>query len=244
MAEVFYRCTACRRCTLECPLGIDHGLITRLGRWILAEVGIVPKALQVSVREQLEGATRNTSEIPARGAPGHLRVPRRRSARRSTACSWSFPSTSEGADYVFFRAVSDYLMEPDTLMGNAAVLYADRRGPLDDRHQDFDGINYGLFYSDWHLERIIRQPRPRRSPGSRAAKILIGECGHASRSAKDFVPTFGGSEASPVVNFMEYTLRGLERREARARPGRRSPSGSPTTTLQPRPLRLDRRAAA
>lgn len=25
MAELFYRCTACRRCKLECPMGIDHG---------------------------------------------------------------------------------------------------------------------------------------------------------------------------------------------------------------------------
>ncbi|HDH57383.1 MAG TPA: (Fe-S)-binding protein, partial [Bacteroidetes bacterium] len=37
-------------------------------------------------------------------------------------------------------------------------------------------------------------------------KILIGECGHASRSAHDFVPIFGGKEAYPVVSFIEYTL--------------------------------------
>jgi len=36
MLEVFYRCTACRRCTRECPMGVDHGLITRLGRYILS----------------------------------------------------------------------------------------------------------------------------------------------------------------------------------------------------------------
>lgn len=30
MADSFYNCTACRRCTLECPAGIDHGLITHL----------------------------------------------------------------------------------------------------------------------------------------------------------------------------------------------------------------------
>ncbi|RMH64273.1 MAG: hypothetical protein D6685_06855, partial [Bacteroidetes bacterium] len=31
MAESFYHCTACRRCSLECPLGVDHGLVTHLG---------------------------------------------------------------------------------------------------------------------------------------------------------------------------------------------------------------------
>ena len=41
MLEVFYRCTACRRCTRECPMGIDHGLITRLGRYILDRKSVV-----------------------------------------------------------------------------------------------------------------------------------------------------------------------------------------------------------
>ena len=46
------------------PMGVDHALITHLGRYILSLIGIVPKALQVSVREQLEGETHNTSKIP------------------------------------------------------------------------------------------------------------------------------------------------------------------------------------
>ena len=34
-----------------------------------------------------------------------------------------FPMDVEGAEYVFFPAVSDYLLEADTLMGNAAVMH-------------------------------------------------------------------------------------------------------------------------
>ncbi|MBU0983165.1 MAG: (Fe-S)-binding protein, partial [candidate division Zixibacteria bacterium] len=44
MAESFWNCTACRRCTMECPSGIDHALITHLGRFILSEIGIAPRA--------------------------------------------------------------------------------------------------------------------------------------------------------------------------------------------------------
>jgi hypothetical protein len=64
MAESFYNCTACRRWQLECPMGIDHGLVTHLGRYILSEIGIAPRALVVSTREQLIGKTGNTSAIP------------------------------------------------------------------------------------------------------------------------------------------------------------------------------------
>ena len=59
MAEGFWNCTACRRCVLECPMGVDHGLITHLGRYILSEIGIIPRALVVSTREQLEGKSRH-----------------------------------------------------------------------------------------------------------------------------------------------------------------------------------------
>ncbi len=201
MAEEFYRCTACRRCKSTCPMGIDHGLMTHLARWLLAEVDVIPKALVVSVREQLAGIG-NTSAIP---------VP----ALKDT-CEFleeefedlfdvdvKFPIDVEGAEYVFFPAVSDYLLEPDTLMGNAAVM-AVTGGSWTIGTGNYDGINYGLFYSDRMMERIVKNEvaELRRLKGR---KILIGECGHATRSAW-FVPTFCGPRPPEVVNFLQYTF--------------------------------------
>ena len=210
MADLFYRCTVCRRCSLECPMGLDHGLVTRLGRYILSMAGIAPKALQVSVREQLEGETHNTSKIPKPAFLDTLEF-LGEELEESLGVPLRFPVDQQDREYVFFCAVSDYLMEPDTLMGNAAVLYA--AGDWDRwtiGGANYDGINYGLFYSDWHLERIIRQvlDEVKRLNGR---KILIGECGHASRSAHDFVPVFGGKDAYPVRSFIEYTLECLEK---------------------------------
>jgi Fe-S oxidoreductase len=212
MTDIFYRCTACRRCTRECPMGVDHGLITRLGRYVLSLIGIVPKALQVSVREQLEGETHNTSKVP-KGALLNTLEFLAEELEEQLGVKMEFPVDQPNRDYVFFCAVSDYLMEPETLMGNAAVLYA--AGDWDRwtiGTSNYDGINYGLFYSDWHLERIIKQlvAEVTRLNGK---KILIGECGHASRSAHDFVPVFAGKETYPVFNFMEYTLDCIRKRK-------------------------------
>ncbi len=206
MLDVFYRCTACRRCTSECPLGVDHGMITRLARYILSLIGIVPKALQVSVREQLEGETHNTSKVPREALINTLDF-LSEELEDMFGIRMDFPVDKKDREYVFFCAVSDYLLEPDTLMGNAAVLYAS--GDWDKwtiGTRNYDGINYGLFYSDWHLESIIKQlvDEVTRLDGR---TILIGECGHASRSAHDFVPVFAGRNEYPVVNFMEYTLK-------------------------------------
>jgi Fe-S oxidoreductase len=217
MAEELYRCTACRRCKLECPMGIDHGLITHLGRWLLAEVGIVPKALRVATREQLEGKTSNTSAIPA--------------AALIDTCEFleedcvdlhgfkiHFPIDKEDAEYIFFPAVSDYLLEPDTLMGNAAVMTATNASwTIGTRY--FDGINYGLFYSDRMLDRIVNM-EVQELKRLKARTVLIGECGHASRSAKAFIRTFcGGDQAPEVINCMEYALRMLNEGRLELRKG-------------------------
>ncbi|MFH0903144.1 MAG: (Fe-S)-binding protein [Pseudomonadota bacterium] len=207
MAEAFYRCTACRRCNLQCPMGMDHGIITHLARYLLAEIGIVPKALHVSVREQLAGKTGNTSAIPVPALLDTLSF-LEEDLKEKFAREIKFPVDVEGAEYVFFPAVSDYLLEPDTLMGQAAVFHATGESWTIGTGY-FDGINYGLFYSDRFLEDIVNKEiaEVRRLRGS---KILIGECGHAARTAKFFVPTFGQDNPPPVVSILEYTARALE----------------------------------
>lgn len=200
MAELYYRCTACRRCSLECPMGVDHGLITHLGRYILSEAGIAPKGLVVSVREQLEGKTSNTSAIPLPALLDNIEF-LEEELYDTTGAQIQFPVDRIGADYILFPAVSDYLMEADTLMGIAAMLHqAGISWTVGSRY--FDAINYGLFYNDWVLERIINKlvAEARRLD---AKNILVCECGHASRSAKHFVPNFLQENALPVVSILE-----------------------------------------
>ncbi len=207
MAELFYRCTACRRCREECAFGTDHGLMTRLGRYILSEAGIAPKGLVVAVREQLDGKTANTSAIPVPALLDTLEF-LEEELQEATGASIKFPVDQEDVEYIFFPAVSDYLLEADTLMGNAAVLQqAGISWTIGTGY--FDGINYGLFYSDWVMERIIDKlvAEARRL---RAKKILIGECGHAARTARQFVPAFNQGEPLPVVSIMEVTWQAIQ----------------------------------
>ncbi|MBI5117049.1 (Fe-S)-binding protein [Candidatus Poribacteria bacterium] len=207
MAEAMYRCTACRRCKFGCPMGVDHGLMTHLSRWILAEIGIVPKALVVATREQLQGKTGNTSAIPVVALKDTCEFLEEELLENYNLPA-KFPMDVEGAEYVFFPAVSDYLLEPDTLMGNAAVMHL-TGGSWTIGTGYYDGINYGLFYNDALLDRIVSK-EAQEIKRLKAKKALIGECGHASRSAKAFLPTFcGGKNAPPVINIMEYSHKAL-----------------------------------
>ncbi len=208
MAQSFWNCTACRRCHFECPMGIDHGLVIHLGRYILSEIGIAPRALVVSTREQLIGATGNTSAIPVPALLDTLEF-LTEDMKEEKGIDIPYPIDQEGAEYLFVPAVSDFLMEADTLMGNAAVFRAVGTSWTIGTGY-YDGINYGLFYSDHVLEHVLRKIKAE-AERLKVKKIMIGECGHASRSAKFFYPTFcGGKDALPVVNCMEYTYEMLK----------------------------------
>ncbi len=219
LAESVYHCTGCRRCSFECPMGIDHGLVTHLSRYILSEMDVVPKALVVASREQLEGEAGNTSGIPVPALLDTLEF-LADEIKEEKGLEVSFPTDQEGRDFVFFPAVSDFLLEPDVLKGIALTFHAageSDRWTIGTGY--YDGINYGLFYSDWCAERIV-QKLIAETTRLRGRSILIGECGHASRSAKLFVPTFGGGRgALPVTNIMEYTLQALESGKIRLDPG-------------------------
>ncbi len=206
MAEEYYRCTACRRCLAACPVGIDHGQITHLARWLLAEVDVIPKALRVSVRQQLEGIG-NTSGIPVPALKDSCEFLEEELHDLYGVDGIRFPFDAEDAEYVFFPAVSDFLIEADTLMGNAAVLHLSGTS-WSIGSGNFDAINYGIFYSDRMLERIVHRlvEETRRLRGRR---ILIGECGHATRSAW-YVPAICGPEAPEVVSCLQHTFHLLE----------------------------------
>jgi Fe-S oxidoreductase len=202
LAGSVWNCTACRKCLLECPSGIDHGLLTHLARYVLSELDIAPRALVVSTREQLEGKTGNTSAFPLPAIIDSLEF-LEQEIQEEHGVEVKFPLDVEGADYVFFPAVSDFMMEAETLMGNAAVMMASGASWTIGK-QYFDGINYGLFYSDRIWDRVVGKvdAEARRLKGK---AIMIGECGHASRSAKFGIPMFhGGKDALPVINCMEY----------------------------------------
>lgn len=188
MAEEYWRCTACRRCKFSCPMGIDHGMITHLARWILSEIDVVPKAMVVSVREQLEGDTKNTSAIPSVAMKDSCEFLEEEFEEMYPGHTIKFPMDVEGADYVFFPPVSDYLMEAETLMGNAIMLQSTNTS-WTIGSANFDGINYGLFYSDRMWERIIKAQvaEIKRLKGK---AMLIGECGHATRAATEGMQSF------------------------------------------------------
>jgi Fe-S oxidoreductase len=182
--------------------------MTRLGRYILSEIGIVPRGLVAPVREQLTGETGNSAAIPAAALLKNL-TSLEEKLQQTTGMAIPFPVDRTEAEYIFFPAASDYLMETGSLMGTAAVLHAaDVSWTIGSNY--FDANNFGLFYSDWVLEQVINKMIAE-AQRLKVKKILIGESGPAARAAKQFGPTFAQNGSSPpVVSMLELTGKAIK----------------------------------
>ena len=190
MVDAFYRCNMCRRCGVNCPLAVDNALVTRVGRVILERLGFVPTNMTVSTRAQL-GEVGNTSAIPRAAFIDTLDF-LEEELRDETGIAIPIPRDIEGAEFFFAAPVSDYIMEADTLLGIAKMFYA-AGASWTVSMENFDAINYGLFYSDADLEKVLN--RLLEAANSLKCKtIVIGECGHATKVGLLFQKVYGRPE--------------------------------------------------
>ena len=51
---VFGKCTNCRRCTINCPMGVDYATFNRMARGLLVSVGVMPEGVAVVSKDQWE----------------------------------------------------------------------------------------------------------------------------------------------------------------------------------------------
>lgn len=51
---VFGKCTNCRRCSINCPMGVDFATFNRTARGLLVSVGIMPEGVAVVSKDQWE----------------------------------------------------------------------------------------------------------------------------------------------------------------------------------------------
>ncbi|MDD5167269.1 MAG: (Fe-S)-binding protein [Syntrophales bacterium] len=194
MVEGFYHCMMCRRCAVNCHLAVDNAMITRIGRVILGALGFVPKNMTVSVRAQL-GEAGNTSSIPLAAFIDTLDF-LEEELKDETGIDIPIPRDAKGAEYLFAAPVSDYIMEADTLMGIAKTLHA-AGAKWTVSTENYDAINYGLFYSDEVLEQVLnRLLAAAHHLGCKT--LVIGECGHATKAGLLFQKVYGKREYQDI----------------------------------------------
>jgi Fe-S oxidoreductase len=181
LAELAYRCPACRRCAQACAIGVDNGLITReLRKLFSQEMGIAPKELhELGTVKQLKvgastGMTPKAFKSMVQFVEGEM--------EERTGRKIKIPVDKEGADILLMHNSGEFLSWPEN-PGAFAIIFeaAGLSWTLSSEFAGYEATNYGVWYDDVQFARILlKQSEVARK--LKVKKVVIGECGHATKA--------------------------------------------------------------
>jgi len=170
MAEIaFGTCTLCRRCTVNCPIGIDTAALMRTARSIATATG---KAPEILVQLADAAITRGDNLDMFRDLLlEQLKDLEQEMRQRINDPSASIPVDKKGADILFVGLSGAHTIVPPAILFH----YARANWTL----SLFEASNYGSFLGDVDRSKRIAQRIIDEAKRLGVKEVVIGECGHA-----------------------------------------------------------------
>ena len=181
LAELSYRCNLCRRCAQVCPVGADNGLVAREIRKLFSqELDIHTKELhdKGSVLQLKVGSSTGMNALVVKDNIEFIDE----EMEEKTGYKVTTPWDVEGAEVLLIHNAGEVLAWPEN-PGAFAILLdaAGIKWTLSSEAVAYDSINYGLFYDDIMLAKVVvRHAQAAKKLGVK--KIVLGECGHAHKA--------------------------------------------------------------
>lgn len=181
LAEMSYRCNLCRRCAQTCPIGADNGLIAREIRKVFSqELGIHTPELhdKGSVLQLTKGSSTGMNAIVMKDNIEFVDEEMSEKIGYTIETPWDV----EGADVLLIHNAGEVLAWPENPGAFAIILEAAGiKWTLSSEAVGYDSINYGLFYDDTMLSKVvIKHAQAAKKLGVK--KVVLGECGHAHKA--------------------------------------------------------------
>jgi len=173
--SLFGTCTICRRCTLNCPFGIDTADIVRTGRGMLAAIGRVPKGLQDTVDIHLE--TKNNMGVSDEDFRETIEWLNEELQAELDTTDDVIPLDKQGAKAIYLVNPREVKFYPLTLMAAAKIMYV--AGEDWTMSTDYwDVTNYALFSGDDEAARRIAKWAEEAAAKLDVQEVWMAECGH------------------------------------------------------------------
>jgi len=181
LAELSYRCNLCRRCAQTCPSGADNGLVAREIRKLFSqELGIhTPELHDRGAVLQLEvGSSTGMNALVVKDNIEFIDE----EMEEKTGYKIETPWDVEGADVLLIHNAGEIMAWPENPGAFAIILdAAGIKWTLSSEAAGYDSINYGLFYDDFMLSKVVvKHAEAAKKLGVK--KIVLGECGHAHKA--------------------------------------------------------------
>jgi Fe-S oxidoreductase len=195
MAETaFSRCTLCRRCTFNCPLGVDTPLMMRAIRAMATASGVAPEILVMLADAAIE---KGKSPELFRDMFLDQMKDLEKELRQTTGNPQATLSVErEGARVLYVPLAGVHTILPPAIIFTAAG--------EDWTLSLFEAANYGVFLADPSRAKQIAARIVDEAKRLGVEEVVLAECGHAYAALRWEAPTWFG-EAFPfrVVSLVE-----------------------------------------
>ena len=165
----FTQCTLCRRCTVNCPLGVDTPLMMRTVRAMATAAGTAPEILVMLADTAIE-----KGKDPSFYKEMFLEQVREMEEQLRDITgdpNASIPVEKQGAKILYVPLAGAHTILPPAIVFNAAR--------EDWTLSIFEASNYGVFLGDMNRAKQIAKRIVDEANRLGVQEIVISECGHA-----------------------------------------------------------------
>ena len=206
----FGKCTNCRRCSMNCPMGVDFAVVNRMARGLLVSVGVMPAGVAVVSKDQWEIGNQmgvlqedyietiqwmSDELVEALGEPGA-----------------AIPIDKPGCDIMYTINPREAKYDPRTISDAARIFHAAGES-WTMPSEGWDMTNFGLFSGDDELGGVVARRVFEKAIELGARRVVMSECGHGYRSTRCEGQNWAGMDVpfameSSVVTMLRYLHEG------------------------------------
>ena len=200
---VFGKCTNCRRCSLNCPMGVDFATLNRMARGLLVSVGVMPEGVAIVSKDQWEvgnqmGVLPQDYVETLEWLSDELETEFKDPAAR-------IPIDKMDADIVYAINPREVKYDPRTISDAARIFYlAGENWTMPS--EGWDMTNFGLFSGDDELGGAVAQRVYDKVIELRGKTLVLSECGHGYRSTRCEGPNWSGNGVPFVIESSVLTM--------------------------------------
>ena len=207
---VFGKCTNCRRCSVNCPMGVDFATFNRMARGLLVSVGIMPEGVAVVSKDQWE--TGNQMGVMKEEYIETLEWLEEELQDELDDPNATIPIDKENADIVYSINPREVKYDPRTI-SDAAKIFNAAGENWTMPSEGWDMTNFGLFSGDDELGGSVSRRLYEKVEELNGKKLIISECGHGYRSSRCEGPNWAGMDInfemeSSVLTMIQYIKEG------------------------------------
>jgi len=207
---IFGKCTNCRRCSINCPMGVDYATFNRMARGLLVSVGVMPEGVAVVSKDQWEIG--NQMGVLKEEYLDTLDWMQEELQSEFEDPSIKIPVDKQNCDVVYSINPREVKYDPRTIADAAKIFhFAGENWTMPS--EGWDMTNFGLFSGDDELGGAVARRLYEKTAELGGKKLVISECGHGYRSTRCEGPNWGAYDVpfemeSSVITMLRYIKEG------------------------------------